>query len=258
MACATGITDPLEGSIKGLSVNEDSSEAVPEPFAKNAAGLGGQDASVDPSQDVEDDEDEVDVYMVDEESLAELEKSMTEEQKASKREESLQLKADGNSKFKAGQYLEAMDAYTRALRTCPLSSAKERSVLYSNRGATRARLDQKEKAIQDCTRAIELNPTYMKPVLKRAQLYKDTEKLDEALADFQRVLELDPDVLEARQACVVLPEQIADRNEKLKTEMLGKLKELGNLVLKPFGMSTDNFKLVKNEESGGYSVQFQK
>lgn len=82
------------------------------------------------------------------------------------------------------------------------------------------------------------------------------EKLDEALADFKRIVELDPQNKEAHSAIYQLEEQIKFRNEKLKDEMLSKLKDLGNLVLKPFGLSTENFALQQNE-SGGYSVNFK-
>jgi hypothetical protein len=38
----------------------------------------------------------------------------------------------------------------------------------------------------------------------------------------------------------------------------GKLKDLGNSVLGRFGMSVDNFKAVKDPNTGSYSIQFQK
>lgn len=40
-------------------------------------------------------------------------------------------------------------------------------------------------------------------------------------------------------------------------EMLGKLKDLGNSLLGKFGLSVDNFKAVKDEKTGGYSISFQ-
>jgi tetratricopeptide (TPR) repeat protein len=54
-----------------------------------------------------------------------------------------------------------------------------------------------------------------------------------------------------------LPPKITAAKEKEMTEMMGKLKELGNGILKPFGLSTDNFKMVKDEKTGGYSMNFE-
>ncbi|GJC78884.1 tetratricopeptide repeat protein 1 [Colletotrichum liriopes] len=54
----------------------------------------------------------------------------------------------------------------------------------------------------------------------------------------------------------VLPARTKAAQEKETAEMWGKLKDLGNGILKPFGLSTDNFQMVKDEKTGGYSMNF--
>ncbi|XP_070773644.1 tetratricopeptide repeat protein 1 isoform X2 [Enoplosus armatus] len=171
--------------------------------------------------------------------LREVEKELTEAEKESRRQQSLTLKEKGNSHFKAG-----------------VCFSRERAVLFSNRAAARLHLDLKDQAISDCTRAIELNPDYVRALLRRAELYEQTEKLDEALEDYKKVLERDPNQTSARQACMRLPQQIQERNEKLKEEMMSKLKDLGNMVLRPFGLSTSNFQVNQDADTGSYSINF--
>lgn len=91
---------------------------------------------------------------------------------------------------------------------------------------------------------------------RRARLYEETDKLEESLADFKKILEHDANNGEARASITRLSQRIEERNEKLKEEMMGKLKDLGNLVLKPFGLSTNNFQLQQDPTTGSYSVNF--
>ncbi|XP_054424074.1 tetratricopeptide repeat protein 1 [Pteronotus mesoamericanus] len=205
---------------------------------------------------VESKPDDVNSSELDEEYLIELEKNMPEEEKQKRREESTRLKEEGNEQFKKGDYVEAESSYSQALQMCPSCFQKDRSVLFSNRAAARMKQDKKEMAISDCSKAIQLNPSYIRALLRRAELYENTDKLDEALEDYKSILEKDPSVHQAREACMRLPKQIEERNERLKEEMLGKLKDLGNLVLRPFGLSTENFQIKQDSSTGSYSINF--
>ncbi|KAM6150589.1 tetratricopeptide repeat protein 1 [Erethizon dorsatum] len=201
-------------------------------------------------------DDDVNSSELDEEYLIELEKNMPDEEKQKRREESTRLKEEGNEQFKKGDYVEAESSYSQALQMCPSCFQKDRSILFSNRAAARMKQDKKEMAISDCSKAIQLNPSYIRAILRRAELYEKTDKLDEALEDYKTILEKDPSVHQAREACMRLPKQIEERNERLKEEMLGKLKDLGNLVLRPFGLSTENFQIKQDSSTGSYSINF--
>lgn len=63
---------------------------------------------------------------------------------------------------------------------------------------------EKDSAISDCTKAIELNSSYVKAYIRRAQLYEETDKLDEALEDFKKVLTFDSSHPEANHAIRVM------------------------------------------------------
>nr|XP_001503524.1 tetratricopeptide repeat protein 1 [Equus caballus]XP_014586031.1 tetratricopeptide repeat protein 1 [Equus caballus] len=266
------VTDPQEAECASASVSnpEDhhsqshllqDGEAHPqedqeeeECFHDTNTSFEEEEPGVDKAENKPD--DGVNASELDEEYLVELEKNMPDEEKQKRREESTRLKEEGNEQFKKGDYIEAESSYSRALQMCPSCFQKDRSILFSNRAAARMKQDKKEMAISDCSKAIKLNPSYIRAILRRAELYEKTDKLDEALEDYKSILEKDPSVHQAREACMRLPKQIEERNERLKEEMLGKLKDLGNLVLRPFGLSTENFQIKQDSSTGSYSINF--
>ena len=67
-----------------------------------------------------------------------------------------------------------------------------------------------------------------------------------------------PGVREAADAVRRLEPLVHERQERQKEEMMGKLKDLGNMFLGNFGLSVDNFKMQQDPETGGYSVKFEK
>ncbi|XP_071089947.1 tetratricopeptide repeat protein 1-like isoform X2 [Haliotis cracherodii] len=236
-----------------IAVDEGGERGAGDGKTDSEGAEGGGNGRDEEELDEEKDKKEVD----DEELRKKVEESLSDDEKLERKDQAQEGKEKGNQAFREGSYKEAIRLYTEALHICPLSFPRERSIMFSNKAACQMKLDDNKDAIKSCSKALELHPHYMKALLRRAELYERTDKLDEALADYQKAVELDPSQHAARHSAVRLADQIKERNEKLKTEMLGKLKDLGNMILKPFGMSTDNFNLQQDPTSGSYSVQFQ-
>jgi len=188
----------------------------------------------------------------------ETEEKLSEDEKLSLKKEALDFKKIGNDLYLAGENVEAVKNYDQALTICPLCYKEDRAILLANKAAASLKMGLHEKAIEDCSEAIELNPNYVKALLRRAQTYEDTDKPHEAMKDFEKVIQLDPGNKDARMAVMRLPEKIAEKDEKLKAEMMDGLKKLGNMCLKPFGLSTNNFNMVQDPNTGGYNIQFNK
>ncbi|XP_053610824.1 tetratricopeptide repeat protein 1 [Plodia interpunctella] len=233
-------------------VNPDSPEDIP-----SSSGVGGISDLPSKEEELDRDKTESDTDSIDEESLKDAEVDLTDDQKQERRIIAEQLKVAGNESYKVKDYDRSIEKYTEALKICPLQFSQLRSFLYCNRSAAKMAQQKYSSAAKDCTKAIELDDKYFKAYYRRAQSYEASDKLDESLADFKKMLELDPSHKEALKAITRLPPLIEAKNEKLKTEMLGKLKDLGNMLLRPFGLSTDNFQLEQDAESKGYKINFK-
>lgn len=156
---------------------EDASEKVVNDLIKETTGINLSEPEDSKLSDEKDDSEPEDVEkesfldceagdMIDDESQRDFEKDQTDEEREEARLKAEELKVEGNNYFKAGDYPKSAEIYTTALRTCPVACAAERSVLYGNRAVAKQKLELKPAAIDDCTKAIEFNPKYVKVLLR--------------------------------------------------------------------------------------------
>uniref|UniRef100_H2LC53 Sperm associated antigen 1a n=1 Tax=Oryzias latipes TaxID=8090 RepID=H2LC53_ORYLA len=104
------------------------------------------------------------------------------------------LKNEGNHLFKHGQFGEALGKYTQAIEGCAeagVDSPDDLCILYSNRAACYLKDGNSADCIQDCTKALELQPYSLKPLLRRAMAYESLERYRKAYVDYKTVLQMD-------------------------------------------------------------------
>lgn len=167
-----------------------------------------------------------------------------------------QEKIKGNTFYTEGSYTEAVECYTKAIELAQ-SDLPDCAVYYANRAAAYLALTNYQQVIEDCNKALELNPLYIKALLRRAQAHETLQNLNDALNDYKKVQELDSSITTAQTAVERVNNSIKEKKEKETEQMLGQLKEVGNTLLKKWGLSLDNFKTEKNA-NGSYKINFVK
>jgi DnaJ family protein C protein 7 len=116
-------------------------------------------------------------------------------------------KVEGNELFGKRQFSDAAAAYGTALAKCDeaaeffktldnASSAKalrqNRAPLYANRAACQLELRQYDAATDDCTKALELDPEYVKAMLRRAKAHMAMSRYQDAVYDYEAANKLAP------------------------------------------------------------------
>jgi len=87
------------------------------------------------------------------------------------------------------------------------------------------------------------------------------EQYGDAATDLKTLLGMTSDAGQRRKYAIQLQDmekKNAEHMEKQKEEVLGKLKDLGNMFLGNFGMSLDNFQAVQDPVTGSYSISMKK
>ncbi len=63
---------------------------------------------------------------------------------------------------------------------------------YCNRALAYLKLKNFGRAIEDCNKAVELKPDYVKAYYRRGKAYASTNKFELAIKDYQHFLEIEP------------------------------------------------------------------
>jgi len=95
------------------------------------------------------------------------------------------FKDEGNTHFKAGEFLKAAASYTKAIKAEP-----QNHVFYSNRSQAFLKLSKVGKALEDAEKCISLNPEFVKGYHRKASALHASERTDEAVETLLTAIEL--------------------------------------------------------------------
>ncbi|XP_078429248.1 protein phosphatase 5.2 [Wolffia australiana] len=110
-----------------------------------------------------------------------------------------QIKTQANEAFKCHKFFQAVDLYSQAIELNGLNA-----VYWANRAFAHSKLEEYGSAIQDATKAIDIDPKYSKGYYRRGAAHMAMGKFKDALKDFQQLKRLcpnDPDAAKKLKEC---------------------------------------------------------
>ncbi|KAH9832170.1 phosphoprotein phosphatase [Rhodofomes roseus] len=110
------------------------------------------------------------------------------------RQEAAKIKAEANKAFTGHEFNKAAELYSKAIELNPFDAT-----IWCNRAYTRVKLEEHGYGLSDAAHAIQLDPNYSKAYYRRATCYLQTLKYKQAIADFKKVLSLEPNNQLVRQ-----------------------------------------------------------
>lgn len=104
-----------------------------------------------------------------------------------------ELKEEGNRRFQAKDYLGALQHYESALKLIP-KVHPDRAVFHSNRAACLMQMKpiDYEAVISECNLALQVQPQFVRALLRRARAFEAVGKYDMSMQDVESLLTADP------------------------------------------------------------------
>lgn len=175
--------------------------------------------------------------------------------------------------LKLSEWKEAVESATKALDALDrLDPPPAKEAGENGRGDTAGGVseidDTTELLLEALTRTgrgiNDVHKLRTKALLRRAKARHQVggwSSLQGALEDYQ-ALAMPPHQLSGLDrtavaaAMRILPGELNQAKDREMAEMMGNLKKLGNGILRPFGLSTENFQFQQDPSTGGYSMNF--
>jgi DnaJ family protein C protein 7 len=102
------------------------------------------------------------------------------------------MKEEGNAEYKAGRWQSAIDKYTAALDIDPANKGTNSKIL-QNRALCEIKLKLFDEAIADCERAVALDPSYTKARKTKANALGQADRWEDAVREWKSIQELEPE-----------------------------------------------------------------
>ena len=125
-----------------------------------------------------------------------------------------ELKEEGNKRFQNKDYVGALEQYDNALRLTP-KTHPDRAVFHSNRAACLMQMKpiDYETVIAECTMALQVQPRFVRALLRRARAFEAIGKYEMAMQDVQVLLGAEPNHRDASEIAQRLRTAIGPRQE---------------------------------------------
>lgn len=125
-----------------------------------------------------------------------------------------ELKEEGNKRFQAKDYVGALEQYDSALKLTP-KTHMDRAVFHSNRAACLMQMKpiDYETVIAECSMALQVQPQFVRALLRRARAFEAVGKFEMAMQDVQVLLGVDPNHRDALDIARRLRTALGPRQE---------------------------------------------
>ncbi|KAA8515564.1 hypothetical protein F0562_018825 [Nyssa sinensis] len=125
-----------------------------------------------------------------------------------------ELKEEGNKRFQAKDYAGALEQYDNALKLTP-KTHPDQAVFHSNRAACLMQMKpiDYETVIAECTMALQVQPLFVRALLRRARAFEAIGKYEMAMQDVQALLGADPNQQDALEIARRLRTALGPRQE---------------------------------------------